>query len=96
MRDSRLHLAAVIANAILEASHQADGTVVVDTRDTRQALATIMAMVLEAEPVLDTPEKLQEACSLFAAETLIQAKAMRDEFPLTGLRRARTALRLAR
>jgi hypothetical protein len=87
VKDARLHLAAVVANSILEASRQADGTVTVDTRNARQALATVMAMLLESEPVLDTKDKLHEACSLFAAETLIQAEAMREEFKMTGFRR---------
>ena len=86
MTDRRAALAASIANAILEASREADGTIVVHSRDTQQALASVLAMLIEAEPMLDTPAKLHEACTLLAAETLIQAEAMRQQFELTGSR----------
>jgi hypothetical protein len=84
--DRRAKLAASIANAILEASRQSDGRIIVHSRDTQQALASVLALLLEAEPLLDTPGKLHEACSLLAAETLIQAEAMRQQFELTGQR----------
>jgi hypothetical protein len=86
MTDPRTDLAASIANAILDASRQSDGEIVVHSRDAQQALTTVLAMLLEAEPLLDTPAKLHEACSLLAAETLIQAEAMRQQFELTGHR----------
>jgi hypothetical protein len=84
--DRRAALAASIANAILESSRQPDGQIVVQSRDAQQALASVLAMLLEAEPLLDTPAKLHEACSPLAAETLIQAEAMRQQFELTGRR----------
>lgn len=86
MIDRRAALAASIANAILDASRQSDGTIVVPSRDAQQALATVLAMLLEAEPLLNSPGKLHEASSLLAAETLIQAEAMRQQFELTGTR----------
>lgn len=84
--DLRTVIAAAIANAILDASRDREGAVTVNARDARQALGSVLAMLLEAEPLLDTPAKLHEACSLFAAETLIQAEAMRQQFELTGRR----------
>jgi hypothetical protein len=79
-------MAAAIANAILDSSRQADDTALVDTAVTRQAMSSVLAMLLKAEPVLTTPALLEEACQLFAVETLIQATAMREEFALTGRR----------
>lgn len=86
MTDRRTALAAAIANTILDTSREPDGAIVVHSRDAQQALASVLAMLLEAEPLLDTPAKLHEACSLLAAETLIQAEAMRQQFELTGSR----------
>jgi hypothetical protein len=86
MTDRRTILASSIANSIVEASREPDGAIVVHSRDAQQALASVLAMLLEAEPILDTPAKLHEACSLLAAETLIQVKAMRQQYELTGSR----------
>lgn len=44
----------------------------------------MLALLLGAEPLLDAPAKLHEADSLLAAETLIQAEAMRQQYELVG------------
>jgi hypothetical protein len=75
-----------MATLIMEHGRQPDGSVRIDPREARQAVGSVLAMLIEAEPVVDTEEKLREACMLAAAEPLIQVKPLREQFDLTGNR----------
>lgn len=85
-QERRVQMCAAALNAILDANHLPDGSIVVDPAETRDALHMALAAILEAWPDLNTPRDIRQACEAAGKDLHTKVKLMRDQFERTGRR----------
>jgi hypothetical protein len=85
-RDIRAVMASAAMNASIEANRAEDGTATVDPQLAEQAMALVVAMLMEADPGILTRRDMREAADRFSKIVRLQVEAFREEHERSGRR----------